>query len=265
MVRCVSRRALARRDTHGWRWSDLSRNPVEQALAVSAHEVCLGADRTRRGPEGHELGERRHRGEEALTPSVVARLDVAPEVALAALRAVHHGLGLVVEDVRCADGLVDEVADRVEHAAVALVLGGLDRATGRLRVGQHLQADQELDERRGVADDREIERLVLRVGQRVEHLGDERPDDRQLVDHAPEARGGDPQVGAAGAERGVAGEHHHVLDLRVAFPERHQRVAEGLCRRDGQREADVAGRLVVDPTHGNHFLLSWNSPSPFLV
>jgi hypothetical protein len=230
----------------------------EQARCLDALEVNFGADRRRRRPEADQVGHGSESPHEVLTPAVPVGFDVGPEVALTTLGPFDHGGGRVAERLHLGDGLFDPVTDLEEHPLVASRRSGLDGSLHGIGIGQEPGADAVGDERVRVHGT-EIERLVVRVGDHVDHPVDVRASDAQAVDRAAEVADSGLQVHPSDTEVGRAGQLDQLLDLDVAEHQLGHALGQGLRCRNRERETHLVGGLMIDTSHRGTTFLTWNS------
>ncbi len=221
----------------------------QQAARLGVVVVHLRADRRRRRPERHGVGHGGERGHVVGAPRRAVALDVLPEVPLGPLRALDHRIGGLAEGPQLGDRRLEPVLDLEEDALVAGRLGDGDGHADLGRVGQDAGGDAGLDELVGV-DRADVERLVLRVADHVGDAGDVRHRDLQLRDGHLEVRARLDQLLATDTEVRGRRQLDELLDGAVAEQQLGVGLAQRTCRRHRQRDADLAGGLVVDTPHG---------------
>lgn len=221
----------------------------QQAARLGVVVVHLRADRRRRRPERHGVGHRGERGHVVGTPRRAVVLDVLPEVPLGAFRALDHRIGGLAERPDLRHRSLETVLDLEEDALVAGRLGDGDGRADLGRVGQDAGGDAGLDELLGV-DRADVERLVLRVADHVGDAGDVRQRDLQLRDGHLEVRARLDQLLATDTEVRGRRQLDELLDGAVAEQQLGVSLAQRTGRRHRQRDADLAGGLVVDTPHG---------------
>ncbi len=226
---------------------------LEQARRLDPLQVDLGADRSRSGPEGDQVGHGRVDGHEVLTPGVAVGLDVGPEVALRPLGTVDHDVGHVPELLGLRGGVLDEVADGEEDAVVALRLDDFDSRVGGSRVDQQTGDDALRDE--GVdVDDAEVERGVVRVGHHVDEPTDVRAGDLELRDDATEVSSCLDQTRTPDTEVRLTRELDKPLDGHIAEHKLGHALGKRLCGGNGESQANLTRGRVVDSSHEEHLL-----------
>lgn len=221
----------------------------QQAARPGVVVVHLRADRRSRRPERQGVGHRGERRHEVGAPRTAVVLDVLPEVALGALRALDHRIGGLAQRPGLGDRHLDPVLDLEEDALVAGRLSDEDGVADLERVGQDPGGDAPFDELTGV-DRTDVERLVLRIPDHVDDAADVRLRDLELRDGHLEVRERLDQLLATDTEVRGRRQLDELLDGAVAEHQLGLRLGERSSRRHRQRDADLTGGLVVDTPHG---------------
>lgn len=240
--------------------SDDRRLLIEQAGGADSGEVDLSADDCGGRPEVDESVESRQHTHEVLPEGVPVGLDVLPEVTLRALGTIDHRSDDFGQLLRESDGLIDTVADLEEDAVVALLLDGFERRDDVLVIREHAGDDRTRDEGFGI-ECVQVERVVLVAAERVLDAAHERLDGVELGHDSIEVRERINQVLTADShEAGVR--EDDVLDGDVAEHELSDGAGQCACTRNGERQADLAGGLVVDSSHEENSFCSLKTGFP---